>query len=262
LAGSGCGRFCALGVGTDAVCAELRRLLVLAQGVQVTAGTVYDLSMKLRSSDANTGVGAIDAFFYSSTNCSGPSSSLIEVYATRSPVAFQTIAKRGTAPGGSQSALVELGGSRSSTGGANVMEYDDVYFGPEAVPSCVADANTLCLDNGPGDHRFQVRMHYATTEGGGRAGDGNAISTASLGVVRGGLFWFFSSDNPEVLIKVLDGCSSSGFFWVFISAGTNVGVDVTVADTLSGTVALFHNPDISAFPSVQNTSALSCELVL
>ena len=81
---------------------------------------------------------------------------------------------------------------------------------------------------------------------------------ASVGVAKGGLMWFFSLDNPELLVKVLNGCSIDNRFWVYISAGTNVGVDLFVEDTHTGEVVEYHNADLTPFPTVQDVYGLSC----
>ncbi len=124
--------------------------------------------------------------------------------------------------------------------------------------SCVATGTTLCIDDVPGDHRFQLTSTYATSEGGGESGTGHAIALSSLGVTEGGLFWFFAATNPEMLIKVIDGCTLGGHFWVFYAATTNVGFDVTVTDTETGHTAKYSNKDLTAAPPVQDTSALAC----
>ena len=116
----------------------------------------------------------------------------------------------------------------------------------------------LCIDDAPGDRRFKVEVEYSTTQGGGLSGNGHAISLASLGVSRGGLFWFFEPDNPELLIKILDGCAATGKRWVFTSAGTNVGLIITVRDTVSGEVHTYYNQDLKAALPVQDTAALAC----
>jgi hypothetical protein len=132
--------------------------------------------------------------------------------------------------------------------------------GSTGIPgsNCVPDSTTLCIDQNPGDGRFKIRVSYHTSEGGGLSGSGNAIGLSSLGVNEGGLFWFFGSSNPEMLIKVLDGCGLGGHFWVFFAATTNVGFTVTVTDTLTGHQATYVNPDNHAAPPVQDTSALTC----
>ncbi len=123
---------------------------------------------------------------------------------------------------------------------------------------CAADANTLCIDRNPGDRRFQVRVSYATVQGGGSSGNGNAIALDTLGVTQGGLFWFFAATNPEMLVKIIDGCSLNSSFWVFYAATTNVGFTLTVTDTTTGHVQSYTNPDTDAAAPVQDTGALSC----
>jgi streptogramin lyase len=123
---------------------------------------------------------------------------------------------------------------------------------------CVPGDSVLCIDDAPGDRRFKVEVDYSTTQGGGFSGAGHAIPLTSLGVSRGGLFWFFTQDNPELLVKVLNGCSDNGKRWVYLSAGTNVGLIITVADTVTGEVHTYYNLDRTAFAPVQDTSALDC----
>jgi hypothetical protein len=129
----------------------------------------------------------------------------------------------------------------------------------QVAGSCAAGDTTLCIDQQPGDRRFEARVAYQTSQAGGRQGSGHAIPLASLGVARGGLFWFFGPDNPEMLLKVLDGCALNGHFWIFYSAGTNVGLTTTVRDTVTGSVWTRTNPDLRAAPPEQDTSALPCQ---
>lgn len=123
---------------------------------------------------------------------------------------------------------------------------------------CVADSTTLCVDDLASDKRFKVQVTFHTTQGSGFAGSGTAIPLSTLGVNRGGLFWFFSADNPEMLIKVLNNCSTSGKYWVFYAAGTNVGLTTTVTDTVTGHMATYLNPDRTSAAPVQDTAALPC----
>jgi len=50
-------------------------------------------------------------------------------------------------------------------------------------------------------------------------GNGACVSVAQ-GASR--LFYFFSRDNLEVVVKVLDGCSINGHFWVFAAGLTDI----------------------------------------
>jgi hypothetical protein len=125
---------------------------------------------------------------------------------------------------------------------------------------CVPAPQTLCLDDLPGDRRFEVTAAYETVQDGGRSGFGGAVPLEILGVRRGGLLWFFNLANPEMLVKVLNGCAINGHYWVFHSAGTNVGFDLTVRDTQRDEAVLYSNPDLNPAPPVQDINALPCGL--
>jgi hypothetical protein len=127
-----------------------------------------------------------------------------------------------------------------------------------ATGSCTPSDTVLCIDNNPGDQRFMITASYSTSQGGGLSGNGHAIALSSLGVDQGGLFWFFAKTNPEMLVKVLNGCGTNNRFWVFFSAGTNVGFSVTVRDTVTGSQKTYINPDLNAAPPLQDTNAFAC----
>jgi len=78
-----------------------------------------------------------------------------------------------------------------------------------------------------------------------------------VGLTRGGAFWFFSPDNPELLVKILDGCSVNGAKWLFASAATNVGFTLTVTDTTTGAQRVYTNPDRNPAAPIQDTSAFA-----
>ena len=71
-----------------------------------------------------------------------------------------------------------------------------------------------------------------------------------------GYFWFFGADNVELMVKILDGRSVNGNFWVFYGALSNVGYTVTVEDVQTGNTKTYTNPwgtlaseaDTAAFP--------------
>jgi hypothetical protein len=149
---------------------------------------------------------------------------------------FQTL---GTAP--------PLGGPIQGSAGVTITQTTP-QFGENCVPSDTA----LCLD-----YRFQVTASYHTALAGGLSGNAQAIPLLPLGVTHGGLFWFFSPDNPEVVVKVLDGCAINDHYWVYVSAGTNVGFSVTVTDTHFKASKTYTNPDLKEALPVQDTSALA-----
>jgi hypothetical protein len=85
------------------------------------------------------------------------------------------------------------------------------------------------------------------------------VPAAPIGLDRGGLFWFFAPTNPEMLVKVLDGCGVNSRFWVYWSAGTNVGLEVRVTDTTTGIARVYSNSDLTVAAPVQDVSAFDCE---
>ena len=123
---------------------------------------------------------------------------------------------------------------------------------PPLPGPCVAGTNTLCL--GDGD-RFMVTVNFASATA---SGQGTAIPLPTN--PSSGLFYFFSSDNIEMLIKVLNACVAPfNAYWVFYAATTNVQFTVTVTDTVSGKSRVYNNALNTAAPPVQDTSAfLTC----
>jgi hypothetical protein len=72
-----------------------------------------------------------------------------------------------------------------------------------------------------------------------------------------GYWWFFSPNNVEVLVKILDGKAVNGKYWVFIAGLTNVGVQVSVIDSTNGNTKTYTNELNTVFQSIQDTEAFS-----
>ena len=72
-----------------------------------------------------------------------------------------------------------------------------------------------------------------------------------------GLFYFFSPNNLEVLVKVLDGCGINNRLWVFAAATTDVEYTMLVTDTANGTTSSYFNPLGTASPAVTDTDAFA-----
>jgi hypothetical protein len=125
-----------------------------------------------------------------------------------------------------------------------------------AAPSCVPDGTTTCL--GP-DGRFAMQLEWRDFAGGtGFARQAEATSTGLTASNDSGLFSFFADNNWELLVKVLDGCAINGHYWVYAAAASDVELQMTVTDTLTGLSRLYTNPlgvdataitDERAFPS-------------
>jgi hypothetical protein len=122
----------------------------------------------------------------------------------------------------------------------------EVAITPSGPAACVPNTNTLCLNNS----RFRVTASYQSPSGGG---SGTAVAVTP----DTGYFWFFSSNNVELVIKVVDGRVVNSHFWVFAGGLTNVNVVITVTDTATGETRTYVNPQGTAFQPIQDTLAFA-----
>lgn len=122
---------------------------------------------------------------------------------------------------------------------------------------CTPGSTTLCLDDLPGDRRYTVTMRVDSNLL-NQHFDAPALQTGSIGVTKGGLFYYNNPANPEVLIKVLNGCPLNSRRWVFYAAGTTLGFTIRVIDTTTGVQWTRTNPDGSLAPPVADQLAFSC----
>ena len=77
--------------------------------------------------------------------------------------------------------------------------------------------------------RFEVTATWKDFAG--RTGEARALPGPSN---VSGQLWFFSADNPELTVKVLDGCAVNGRYWVLVAGATNVEYHLLVRDTQTG----------------------------
>ena len=124
-------------------------------------------------------------------------------------------------------------------------------IGRMTVPSsggCVPSATSLCLRNG----RFKIETTWISSDGARGSGQASPITSDA------GYFWFFSSNNPEVVVKALDGCSLNNHQWLFAGGLTNVNVVLKVTDSRTGLVRTYTNPQGTAFQPIQDLNAFDC----
>ena len=112
---------------------------------------------------------------------------------------------------------------------------------------CLESSRVSCLQDG----RFKVRAYYDHEENQNRSA---RIRDALVGDAAS-LFYFFTFDNPELMVKVVDGCALNGRYWVFGSAATDLDYRVTVEDKATGREKRYErnrsNPligDVVSFP--------------
>jgi len=112
--------------------------------------------------------------------------------------------------------------------------------------ACVAGGPVHCLSGG----RFKTTVTWKNPYDGGSVGSGTAFPLTS----DTGAFWFFSAENLELVVKVLDGRAINGKFWVFYGALSDVEYTLVLTDTETGTVRTYHNPPKN-LASLSDTSA-------
>jgi hypothetical protein len=112
---------------------------------------------------------------------------------------------------------------------------------------CQPTDNQMCLQNG----RFLVSVDWEDEDG--NTGVGHAIPSTD----DSGLFWFFSANNIELLIKVLDGCSINNRYWVFFAATTDQKFTVRITDLKAYQIIVYTNPLKNPADAVTDTSAFA-----
>ncbi len=159
--------------------------------------------------------------------------------------------------------LVEIETRPPGLGG--VRRAEAVAVSPDGRSVYVASGNSLYVLERPGDgcqhdlshlclngNRFRVDVEwrdYQGLTGSGRVAPYNSDDS--------GLFWFFSEDNWEMLIKVLDGCGINDRYWVFAAATTDVEYRLQVTDTATGDTRSYFNPLGSAAPAFTDSDAFA-----
>lgn len=112
---------------------------------------------------------------------------------------------------------------------------------------CTPSATTMCLQN----NRFSLTVNWQTSTSSGMG------QVASCGTSDSGLFWFFSSTNWEMMVKVLNACSLNNRFWVYTGVTTDVGWTMTVTDTFTNTTKTYYSPRGTASCPILDSSAFA-----
>jgi CSLREA domain-containing protein len=117
-------------------------------------------------------------------------------------------------------------------------------------PVCLPGGSALCLRDG----RFKVTALWS---GNGTGGEAMAAPLTD----DTGNYGFFSPENLELTVKVLDGCAVNDRWWVFSSGLTDRGVDLRVEDLYSGEVWTHRQAPGNTYQPRLDTSALDvCHL--
>lgn len=140
-------------------------------------------------------------------------------------------------------------GAGSCTVTMNSSAFVTATFTAAPPPGCVPNATTLCLSGG----RFRVSVTW--TDFNGNSGNGNVVPYSTG---DSGLFWFFSSSNWEMMVKIINACPAPFLrYWVFAAGTTNVQYTLRVTDTLTGQVRQYANPLGTASAAITDTGAFN-----
>jgi photosystem II stability/assembly factor-like uncharacterized protein len=102
------------------------------------------------------------------------------------------------------------------------------------VPGPLCGPAELCLGSG----RFRISTTFRPP------GTARPFGAQSIPMTdNAGGFWFFSPNNVEVVVKVVDGRGVNGHYWVFVGSLSDVAYSVQVKDTETGVSRFFANPD-------------------
>ncbi len=115
------------------------------------------------------------------------------------------------------------------------------------IDGCFDSPTSLCLNS----DRFQVTTAWETLDG--NQGTGRSIPETD----DTGFFYFFTKDNLELSIKVIDGCEENGHYWVFAAGLTDVGVDLTIEDTQAGVSRTYNNLTGNSFSPILDIEAFA-----
>ena len=122
----------------------------------------------------------------------------------------------------------------------------------ETSPGCHPSLTHGCLQN----RRFALDVTFDPSDHGLPPGP----ATPQLESDESLKFYFFEPENLEVFVKILDGCGYNGYYWIFASGLTDLGVSVRVTDTLSGDVYSHDNPRGRVFTPLLDIEAFPCDL--
>ena len=125
------------------------------------------------------------------------------------------------------------------------IEPDDTV---PVTSTCTPNPTTACVF----DRRFKVEVDWQTSSDSGMA---NVVPGRRF--FDGAEFSLANSNSSDLLVQLLNSCSQNDHFWVFASATTDIGLDITVTDTQTGVSRPYTNPLGSPFQPIQDTAAFA-----
>ena len=147
---------------------------------------------------------------------------------------------------GERGSAALVSGGRAAVGAPDQVRFGASRVGIASVSGCSSGDASLCLL----DRRYEVTVDWSRTDGGR-----GPATTVPGGTNNSGLFYFFGPDNWEILIKVLDGCAINGHHWVYAASATDLGMDITVTDTVTGSTWTYEKEPGNPAPAITESEA-------
>lgn len=140
-------------------------------------------------------------------------------------------------------------GQHDSIGGHNGSLVGSVVFLtlPAALNCGTSTSTALCLNT-----RFSVTVTDRTGGPGSPESQAHVVGSNTTS----GVFWFFSADNWELMVKSINGCGLNNRYWLFSAATTNVFYRMQVVDVHGVSKIYFNYPGPPA-PAVTDTNAFA-----
>ena len=151
---------------------------------------------------------------------------------------------------GGSAALPDLDAAAFATCGAATPPavYSTTALPTESAPLCADDPAAFCFGSG-GRFRAKVSWQTRNASGGGQP--------VPYGSSDSGLFTFYSPDNWELMVKVLDGCAINQRQWVYVAGTTDVGWKLTVEDRVTGASKTYQQAVGQAAAAITDSAAFA-----
>ncbi len=117
---------------------------------------------------------------------------------------------------------------------------------PGPAPDSACSDGLCLLEN----DRFRVRARYAMP---GMAGESAGTVAAGLGGAAG--LFTFGGDHPELLVRLVDDCSGSGYYGLYAGAATDADYSIAVRDTMTNDLKWFRG---LGGASIRDAMAFTC----
>lgn len=238
-------------VGTNSAASPFTyETLLISACLPVTAGASYDGSFDYRipAGQGVTSVPSLEIAWYSGASCGGltfmSASALVDGTTVDGAWHRAESTYAPIAPAGATFATFRLHLSKIEAGGTATAYYDNLVFKPEGT--CGTTPDRLCLNQ----DRFQVTSTFLTYASVSGVGMAQAMTGDT------GYFWFFNPANVEAVIKVINGCSFNGNYWIYAGGLTDVYVRLEVKDVRAGVSQVYTNPLGTPFHPIGDIASL------